>query len=491
MKINSLTCLIILVLLFSCKFKNRQKDSDLLSPPSNYKNDPLKLNAYHFLTSNMGDLEHLSDDGQGIKDITSIQKSYLIKNIDTATKLSRPLINKGIISVQDFYEYALPYRLNSSKIENWRELVLKKYNNYKIKEVKDETSLIQLINAINTEQQKWFKYGRNNADTQTLSFADLCSDKHADCVGMSYLAAYTLRGLGLPVSIDYTPAWGNTSGAHAWNSLVTKNKKVNPFLGAESGIGSYSPFDFVLNRENPSLSTYKKTGKVYRVTFSIQTQSLAYQYGRSGKLPPELTDPRLVDVTKDYIPVKDLIFKPVKSSPKFLVICNYNNGDWVPVMPAIIKNNQYVFKDMGRDLLYSPFQYNDQHKFNFYDYPVYVDAFGKSVSLHPNNKKLINIKLTRTQSIEKDQLQEMSKGWNYKNLTEIAKGNYFTKPINGKKYILYFWKENWEVVGSVLAKNNTVDFNAVPSNGLYLLSSGESISNERPFIIYNNSFKWL
>jgi len=491
MKKNILIGLLFVTFFCCCsEYKGKENHKNLLEPPLNYQHDPLKLGSYLFITSNMDSLEHLSKTGQNVKDVYSIDKTYLVENIDQAVKASKCLIDKKIISIQDFNEYVLPYRINSSKIDNWRKDVLLKYHNkYSVTLINNEVSLINTCNLINNELKTWFKFGAIKADDGVLSYSDLCSNKQSSCVGMAYLAAYTLRGLGIPVAIDYAPVWGNVNGGHTWNSLVTRTKKVNSFLGAENNIGSYSPLNLVSN-ESPSLSTYKKPGKIYRFTFSVQKKSLAYKYGNSGSLPSELTETRIIDVTKDYVPVKDIIFKPLKIHPKFLFICNYNSGAWTPVMAALFGNNQYLFRDMGRDMLYGAFSY-DQHSLNSFDYPVYVDVSGKSIVLSPNNKKLIDIKLIRTQSIEGDQLQEMIKGWNYEKFIDIAKGKSYAKPLNGKRYTLYCWNGSWTVVGSTHAANNVVDFKAVPSNGLYLLSSKESISNERPFIILNDSIKWL
>ncbi|MDY0905932.1 hypothetical protein [Pedobacter sp. CFBP9032] len=484
-------CGLLFIVIFSFwkSYNTKAFKGDLVSPPSSYKEDSLKLNSYRFLISNMQGLEHSSQTGENVDDATSIDKDYFINNINHAVRFSRPLINKKIITIQDFNEYVLPYRINSSKIENWRAASIAKYDKkYQVGLIKDEQSLINTCNDINKELMTWFKFGSTNFDDEKLSYYDLCSNKKSSCIGMAYLAAYSLRGIGLPVAIDYAPVWGNINGGHTWNSLVTKSKKVNPFLGAESIIGSYSPLNLVSN-QSTRISTYKKPGKVYRYTFSVQKKSLAYEYG-SSTLPPELRESRIIDITKNYVPVKDIIVRTHSPYPKLLLISNYNSGGWVPIMATKIKNNQYVFKDMGRDLLYSTFSYNKGEQNSMGD-PIYLDVSGRSTVLRPNDKKLMKLTINRTQSIENDQLQEVNKGWDYDKLTKIANGKSCSLPKNGAKYTLYYWKNSWQALGSIMAANNCLIFRSIPSNGLYLLSSKESISDERPFMIINNSIKWL
>src|SRR5690606_35713242 len=157
---------------------------------------------------------------------------------------SRSLLANHLITTEDFYEYVLPYRLNASAFEDWRDAVWKRYRRTSIGQVCTINALIDSCNVINDQLKDWFKFATINGE-DTLGYTRLCTLKKGTCVSMANIAAFSLRGLGVPVAIDFVPCWGNIKGSHIWNSLVTNDDKVLPFLGAEGNVGDYNPFYLV------------------------------------------------------------------------------------------------------------------------------------------------------------------------------------------------------------------------------------------------------
>lgn len=481
---------LLVIILTGCKNQNSH-DERLLSEPLSYKNDTLKLNAYKFLINNMQGLKHVDND-KIVRDINVIDQKYLVNNIDEAFESSKSLLDNKLITVQDFYEYVLPYRLNFAKVESWREAVWMNAKKTKIENVKSEDDLSDSCNIINDGIKKWYKFGSINELEDTLNYGQMSFHKKGTCVGMANVAAFTMRALGLPIAIDHA-LWGNMDGGHRWNALITRNGSLKPFLGAESNISSENKF-YVFNvKTNPLLSTFKKPGKVYRNTFSVQKESFAYQVGRSNVIPPELSETREKDVTKEYLPVEDITVKARGTSgdPKYLLICNFNSGAWVPVMGTLLKSKEYTFRNMARDMLYNTFTYSNERNVKPFNFPIYIDAKGAVCILNPDKEKSINLEINRTQSIVNDQIVVSGIKWDDDKLTDLAYGKTFTKPINGRHYTLYVWDGTWKVAGNTMSIDDKVKFANIPSNGLYLLSGQKRNLEDRPFIMYHNKIKWL
>ncbi|RYE12125.1 MAG: hypothetical protein EOP34_11410, partial [Rickettsiales bacterium] len=151
-----------------------------------------------------------------IKDADVITNSYLIRNIDKAFESSNNLWIKDL-DFNDFCEYVLPYKIGNEKPDNWGQCL--KNESYllpdSLKHVKDIFEASIYIN----EHLKWYS-GTLNYDYPIDVGYDIT--RHVGtgtCYSMSRMIAFQARALGLPVSIDYAPAWGNRSDGHSWNVL--------------------------------------------------------------------------------------------------------------------------------------------------------------------------------------------------------------------------------------------------------------------------------
>ena len=76
---------------------------------------------------------------------------------------------------------------------------------------------------------------------------------------MCALAMFAMRALAIPVTRDFTPAWPNSTGGHAWNSVYIGDGKHTSFMGTE-----YAPGE-------EHLGTRLKKAKVYRDDFASTT----------------------------------------------------------------------------------------------------------------------------------------------------------------------------------------------------------------------------
>uniref|UniRef100_F4C9T2 Transglutaminase domain-containing protein n=1 Tax=Sphingobacterium sp. (strain 21) TaxID=743722 RepID=F4C9T2_SPHS2 len=479
---------ILTVILLSCTSTPLVED-DIFNTPD-FGNNSAKRSAYEFLTANLTGLSHVSEYGNLIYDTISLNRDYLIENLESAIRSSEPLRKANLIGDSEFQEYILPYRVNASRIMNWRKEVWKKYDTKEFKDIQDEKSLIDCCNKINDRLRQWFVFGSLQQLEDTLTYSHINHYKKGSCISMANLAAYTLRAMGAPIAIDFVPAWGNVPGGHVWNSLVLKGGKFYPFQGAESNILSYEPLYLVKSENNEQLSTYRRPPKVYRKTFSIQKESVYYK--QRQKLPQIGLTSRMIDVTRNYVPVSTIIIKAdeLMTKPENVFINVYNNGLWVPVMVVEAEHGEYIFKDLGNDLLYSVTTYN-KVSFEFINLTFYLDKSGNMIKLNPSFEKKIDVNLHKIRSIEMEQLEELKKGWDVDKLLSIAEEKTYTIPTKNRKYNLYYWQNKWIKTGISKLKSGNVSFKEVPSNALYLFSEGKPSNKDRPFILYKNQIKWL
>jgi|GEM_PF-759260 len=454
-----------------------------------YSNNSQKLKAAHFLLSNMKNNFHV-DNGIIVLDKNSIDPKFIIHHIDDAFYASAGLLSENIIDFDSFLEYTLPYRVNYSKDEEWRAVILKRPEAELVIRSKTEDQLINAINSANHKILSNFKFDLSNTREDTLSYSDICNKKKGSCIMMATMGQYYFRALGVPVSYDYVLCWGNMNGGHTWNALILPHHKSLPFLGLEQQVKNYNPIlYFGGGVKHPLLSTYKKAGKVYRHTYSIQNESLAYQYKGTDTLPPILQNYRLVDVTSQYYKVTtlhtDKFFHDIKSST--LLICNYSSGQWVPITAAANCNNNYVFENLGVDMLYLFTTYSHKiYKPRFY--PIFIDAKGNILSLKPGQKK-INIKLNYLKSVEADQAY-FDKG--YDSNIAVATNKLRRRPVKGESYTLYLWQNGWKKsnVAKCLSEDE-ISFDQISENALYMVSTKEVSADDRPFIVYRGKIKWL
>ena len=167
---------------------------------------------------------------------------------------------------------------------------------------------------INDHLQSWFSFGKAHyKPDRTLSISDLELCKKGDCEAMTNLALFTMRALGIAVMKDFTPAWATANGGHCWNAVYLESGELCSFQGCESNLLSERPHSFFpFDNEGNLVSDigYRKSGKVYRYTYSVQENTLAEISGDKEQVPYFFRkNNRFIDVTHEYMPVKDISLK--------------------------------------------------------------------------------------------------------------------------------------------------------------------------------------
>jgi hypothetical protein len=321
-------------------------------------------------------------------DLKFIKADYLIRNIDSAFVAWQKPYAKSL-NFNQFCEYLLPYRIGNEELSDWRELYGKELRPAFWKKAKfnnDSVSAYTICNNL----RRYFSTSTQLKVVGTPDFSAniLFKSRVGTCQDWASLAVFAGRALGIPVSPDYAPHWGNRSMGHDWNSLNIDNKKFDFGLGDWIKIGEH--YQSFVKRK-----VY--CPKVFRTTYSIQTQSLAFIHA-DVDIPFEFISPFMKDVSMEYFPTVnidvDLLNLPPSPHNRFAYICVFDNAEWVPAYWSAIQNQKALFKAMNRQIIYLP-AYYIKDEFVPANYPIQVNGDSTTLLLKPNLAKRQTVTLTR------------------------------------------------------------------------------------------------
>jgi hypothetical protein len=411
-------------------------------------------------------------------ELNDVELENLQDNIQQALNSAEVFLQDSIIKEDDFVNYVLPAQVNSAEDISWRSDVHKRFGRnciismpFSYQDFKDSCT------AINKRIGREFSFGLAPGPEETMSYSALLKNKQGSCVGMTHLAAYTFRALGVPVSIDFVPVWGNVNTyGHQWNVLLSEKGHI-PFMGAESGIGDYEPL--VISRDGDDGSiTYRVPPKVYRECKLCE-----------GRI--EFMDRQVIDVTHEYVSVGNVIVEGPKSD-EGMDLAVYTKGHLLPVASGIERDNGYMFRDMGVGLLYFPV--SGGRAPGVLGFPIYNEKKGEAQVLKPNHENLTNIEIESLNSIPATQLKILAED-GYDKFVSISGKNTLAicpKPVEGKTYDLYVWEGEWLKISTTTSQKGKTKFLNVPSNAAYIVLEENGVFKDtRPFIMRENKQFWL
>ena len=165
-------------------------------------------------------------------DMQHIKADYLIKEIDRSFWAWKTNVYASDASFEDFCEYVLPYRrLNGLVADNARDIFFERHGGeyYKVKNRHwlDETdSLLYEYRHLTHSGFRGTRIPILRAETFELL-------RHGLCVHRCWYNSLLLSSLGMPVAVDFVPAWGNRNNSHTWNVVLLNGDSFafEAFLG--------------------------------------------------------------------------------------------------------------------------------------------------------------------------------------------------------------------------------------------------------------------
>ncbi len=476
---------------------NRQELEKVLE---HFKNDSLKLEAARFLIANMAD--HYANKWQAyrkdsadstfslkpfknqydaqpymdslqisyrlmssIPDYSAVRSGFLTRHIEKAFALWEREDNQ-YLSFDDFKETILPYRVGNAALEDSHQFALDKYG--RIFSTLDHQNKLQAAIDLNNHLKNEIKWSsKMNLFPGGLTCEEISDLETGHCDHMVNYGMKIFRAAGIAIGNDYVPAWGDNDAGHSWNVLYLKEGAI-PFGGCES---------------NPlEMKFYYRAPKIFRRTFQYQDKGIWKAKNKQQEVPYELSDRYYIDVSSQYFETVD-IDVPLKNKPKkgdnCAFLCVYNRARWHPVDWGIIDQDKMTasFSNINDSLLYCVMYYN-RMKLKPATSPFWLAS---SDSLHFFEPKEDKVKLEKIFDYNYYQWNETKADTKYKLL--VWKDNHWEKVGEAFSYPCKKIDEEWlkSKVNVELSEDRVsyyIDFDNIPSNGLYRLEN-----DSRPFWI--------
>jgi hypothetical protein len=301
------------------------------------------------------------------EDIEHITAEYLINNIDLAFKVWNDKPWGKYISFDTFCEEILPYRIGTEPLENWREKVLASFAD--INNSLKEDSIMTAVQACRRVNDLLPRF-RLDKDFSNMSFTRLMATTRGMCDSQAALAAFVMRGLGIPVTIDFTPQWKNHPTGHSWNSVCDSAGQHISFMGTET-----NPYDSHQGNTLQKAKAYRKTYRHHRI---VETDEM--------NTPPLFQD-NLFDISSEHNNMASAAI-PVKYHPEIppgsVFLALFYDFEWRLTGHGEADPDSLRFQHAGKDILYLPIYYTNGNQTPAGD-PFYIDTDGKTHILSPDS----------------------------------------------------------------------------------------------------------
>ena len=292
------------------------------------------------------------------EDVKCIAADYLISNIELAFRAWQDKPWGKYIPFEIFCEEILPYRVSTEPLENWREKVLASFAD--INKRLREDSTMTAVRAC-AEVNRLLPQFKMDKDFPAMSYSQLMASTRSLCSGQAALAAFVMRALGIPVTLDFTPHWAQRPHGHDWNSVCDSSGKHISFMGTET-----NPYE-------PHQGTNMLKSKVYRKTFAHNRMINASE----NDIPPLFND-NIKDVSaehKECVDVKIPVIYQPKTPSNYAYLALLHDFRWDIVAYGNADSVNINFPAVGRNIIYLPVYYTSgkQHSAG---YPFFVDNNG-------------------------------------------------------------------------------------------------------------------
>ena len=203
-----------------------------------------------------------------------------------------------------------------------------------------------------------------------MSFTRLMATTRGMCDSQAALAAFVMRGLGIPVTIDFTPQWKNHPTGHSWNSVCDSAGQHISFMGTET-----NPYDSHQGNTLQKAKAYRKTYRHHRI---VETDEM--------NTPPLFQD-NLFDISSEHNNMASAAI-PVKYHPEIppgsVFLALFYDFEWRLTGHGEADPDSLRFQHAGKDILYLPIYYTNGNQTPAGD-PFYIDTDGKTHILSPDS----------------------------------------------------------------------------------------------------------
>ena len=331
------------------------------------------------------------------EDLEHIKANYLIKEIDRSFNAWKANVHSRNCTFEDFCEYILPYRrLNGLVIDDARDTFYHRhvgrfYSRIDRTIQEDTDSLLYGYKRLTHSAHS----GTSIPILQAKTFEYL---QHGLCMHRCWFNSLLISSLGMPIAIDFVPAWGNRNNSHSWN-VIPSNGNSDAFEAFwDNDRWKYKRI--YNNRNIDHLWGKFRLPKVYRYTYSnhlvgpITDKEMLWE-----DIPELFQNTKQKDVSDEYFETQDVTIKLSDSIPdgmRYAYLAVFGYQQWHPVQWGKIQNNGTVtFQGMGKDVVYLPVYYK-QKRIIPAALPFKLEADGSIRQLHDNqNREQIHLRIIK------------------------------------------------------------------------------------------------
>ena len=408
--------------------------------------------ALDVLEKKHGELDY--DSKRFDADLEVITAEYLIENIDLAFQAWRENPWAKNLTFEAFREYILAYRGDNEPINSFRPICLARYADLPEK-MNDPTDVYEAADLVRKDVHRWVPFNElYYLHPPDQSFEEMDQRRNGRCGDISNMMMYAMRSNAIPAVVDFTPWWADRDNNHAWEVILDAQGHGKARL-------------------------LSRAAKVYRKTFAIQHDSLAYRAGKGVKLPRYLNSKNYKDATDQYVETTDVTVRLEGEKPagtRFAYVCVFNGGKWRPIHWGELDGDRATFTKLGRHIAYLPAYYIDEQVVPAGP-PFILTRDGNVRALTGDGDNTLTIELT----VIKPEVPDAD--------MQITKPMFVVEP--GKTYELFVWGDGeWDSLGKQVAGDEPVSFDSVPAGRLYWLVEEDSRRLERIFTIEAGKQHW-
>lgn len=294
-------------------------------------------------------------------DIQTIKADWLIKEIDLAFKAWKENAYSKDAPFEVFCKHILPYRFSDKFCpDNNREIFYNRHHGIFSHAGKDFRVITDSLHFTYDSIMNSVGYAASMPICNIASYERI---KRATCDIQTQFNAHMMSALGMPVTIDFVPMWGNRTEGHSWNTLIVDGKTYpfEPFCDKDRW-----KYDILYNNHSFDLNAGKfRLPKVFRKSFEYHLNGpIADKNERRNNIPNLFKNLWMKDVSSQYFQTTDVTIDITEKIPEntgYCYLCVYNaqNMTWNPVQWGKINRKKVTFKGMGRDIAYLPAFFQD------------------------------------------------------------------------------------------------------------------------------------
>lgn len=295
-------------------------------------------------------------------DVKHLTAEHLIRSIDGAFEVWGKPWNKHL-SLEEFCEWILPYRLHDELLEDWRPLYREAFGDLLTDSIRTAREVCTAVN--NRLIGLPIHIALSSIRPSAIRPSSLFYIKFGLCEDYADLAVYAMRALGIPVGIEVVPHWGSANNNHTFNVVYDNDGRCYDFSGGENNPGEHL---YRFTKDIP---------KVYRERYGANPQSLAMLKGNE-EVPPFFRNPYMEDVTGnyDFIGARDIAVSRTKDMKgKFAYLCVFDPNGWTPVAWGEVERDSVRFSDVGPNIVYHPACY-EKGELRLTGHPFFLDTQG-------------------------------------------------------------------------------------------------------------------